>query len=510
MKKKILKLGVAIIAIIFAAIIFNLNKVNAAIQTGTTKKANVELGNKIEDNLLDLNVDQGSWDENGIITYTDLNIFLELDGFKAYNLCKDTSKLSQITQNDGNVYQTVYIEIDNDINEVTVKENNKKLKIVEKNGKKYIEYNVKVFKKEKSGYSLYNENDEIVTLQYKKDSENIFEQETDFATIVTKNYYDAYLEAVDSNGKYIGSEIDTNYGKSNLGETCWSQIDLTRAADYTDAYYKLFLSVNTGDSINVDKLGEFKYSGIEYSNIYKKNMYIYKAKITDTSILNSSNKVSLVINVVDKTTNQGCYNYIDMCITGDKRQTYSVKKDNVGISVNASTGANSSLKVDDISKDNETYLEMTSGILNFKDYIQIACYNLSIENGKYEGNLTLTFDVGTENEGKTVYIWHRKADKTIEDFKRKVENGKVTITVTELSPFLLAYSKNDTIEENNKEDNIQKENNQENNNKVNEEKNTQSGEKDNTPKTGTKCINTIFIIIPLIIALAIIIKKRRA
>ena len=276
MKKKILKLGVAIIAIIFATIIFNLNKVNAAIQTGTTKKSNVELGNKIEDNLLDLNVDQGYWEENGIITYTDLNIYLELDGFKAYNLCKDTSKLSQITQNDGNVYQTVYIEIDNDINEVTVKENNKKLKIVERNGKKYIEYNVKVFKKEKSGYSLYNENDEIVTLQYKKDSENIFEQKTDFVTIVTKNYYDAYLEAVDSNEKYIGSEINTNYGKTNVGETCWSQIDLTRAADYTDAYYKLFLSVNTGDSMNVDKLGEFKYSGIEYSNIYKKNMYIYK------------------------------------------------------------------------------------------------------------------------------------------------------------------------------------------------------------------------------------------
>ena len=90
-----------------------------------------------------------------------------------------------------------------------------------------------------------------------------------------------------------------------------------------------------------------------------------------------------------------------------------------------------------------------------------------------------------------------------------MENGKVTITVTELSPFLLAYSKNDTIEENNKEDNIQKENNQENN-KVNEEKNTQSGEKDNTPKTGTKCINKYFIIIPLIIVLAIIIKKKRA
>ena len=68
MKKKILKLGVAIIAIIFATIIFNLNKVNAAIQTGTTKKSNVELGNKIEDNLLDLNVDQWYWEENGIIT----------------------------------------------------------------------------------------------------------------------------------------------------------------------------------------------------------------------------------------------------------------------------------------------------------------------------------------------------------------------------------------------------------------------------------------------------------
>ena len=96
--------------------------------------------------------------------------------------------------------------------------------------------------------------------------------------------------------------------------------------------------------------------------------------------------------------------------------------------------------------------------------------------GSYELKLTgatslakpidVTFDVGTEYNGQMAYILHKKANGSYERFEKRIQNGKVTITVSELSPFIIAVKE-----------------------KVQEEKPstkpTNKEEKDETPPTGT-------------------------
>ena len=55
----------------------------------------------------------------------------------------------------------------------------------------------------------------------------------------------------------------------------------------------------------------------------------------------------------------------------------------------------------------------------------------------FKAPLTLTFQVGQQYNGRSVYILHRLQSGSVEQFTVTVANGEASITVTELSPFLL-------------------------------------------------------------------------
>ena len=65
-------------------------------------------------------------------------------------------------------------------------------------------------------------------------------------------------------------------------------------------------------------------------------------------------------------------------------------------------------------------------------------YELKLASGNISNGLTITFSLGTENNGKQALILHKKANGSYEEFTETVENGKVNIKVTELSPFMVA------------------------------------------------------------------------
>lgn len=65
--------------------------------------------------------------------------------------------------------------------------------------------------------------------------------------------------------------------------------------------------------------------------------------------------------------------------------------------------------------------------------------------GKYQGDLVLTFPVDSKYNGNAIYIYHQKQDKTIDEYKRVVKDGKVSITVTELSPFILGVDTQENV-----------------------------------------------------------------
>ena len=67
----------------------------------------------------------------------------------------------------------------------------------------------------------------------------------------------------------------------------------------------------------------------------------------------------------------------------------------------------------------------------------ISTYDVHIDGG-YEGHITLTFDVGNQYDGRNVAIKHLLEDGTIETYTITVKNGKVSLTLDSLSPFVLA------------------------------------------------------------------------
>lgn len=99
-----------------------------------------------------------------------------------------------------------------------------------------------------------------------------------------------------------------------------------------------------------------------------------------------------------------------------------------------------------LETDNEVYKTMAqelekNGLKNI-----IGCYELETFGTTYK-DMKVSFNIGTNYNGKELKILHKKSDNTYETFTTKVENGKATITVSEFSPFMIALS--DTTNTNN-------------------------------------------------------------
>lgn len=119
-----------------------------------------------------------------------------------------------------------------------------------------------------------------------------------------------------------------------------------------------------------------------------------------------------------------------------KKEKISKVMDNVVIDNNTDvkiTGEN-------IEKENNTYSEMSKK-LKAKGYSDVlAAFELKITSGQIKDNVTITFNLGTENNGKKAMVLHKKADGSYEEFIKVIKDGKVEITVKELSPFMIAIS----------------------------------------------------------------------
>ena len=488
MLKTKFKFVIIVLGFFVALCLFNTNTVNA-IQDNTVREWNVIVPNEIEKDLIFGSLD---WTNNS-------GVMLELDPFVLWNLSKNTTKLDSIVRSDGIVYQDVYVEIQENINEVINKKDNSKMPIKEIEGKKYVQFNLPILIKSNGQY-LPKPNFEEYNLSLKSDEQNLTEVNFRIGAMQTEGKgYGSRLEIVDENDNYIGEDT----GKTMASWTGGSQTQIFTSYDYSDAYYRLALSQNVGDSIYIDKIGTLKYTGQEVVGNMKVPYYIYKMKITDTSMFNKQQNISFLVEIIDKDTKQGAYNDIQFNILGDTRQTYTVNDEskNIGISINAATDVGVSLKADTINETDKTYIEMKNVVADNKDYFWIGAYDIKLVGGNYEGELLLTFDLGEENNGKKVYIVHRLNNGDFEDFYEVVENGKVTIKVTELSPFLLAYEEETT--EGQTQGQIEQVTTNETNNKA-----TAEGEKDDTPKTGTNStiLNNLGLI--TLVAISVIIAKR--
>lgn len=270
--------------------------------------------------------------------------------------------------------------------------------------------------------------------------------------------------------------------------------------------------VDLGNSIIIDGLGTFiKKTNLETG--FNKNGEMtryqpvgYQMKITDTSIFNNKYLgFDIEIQTDDMTKIVTGFYQVNIVKEEEKPNTItSVDKENnvnLGITGNISDGAKITTK--EIVKDSDTHLSMQSYINNHlsmerEEYKFVFMRDIKIENGTFNGKLTMTFDIGEQYNGQKCVVLHKKNNGEYEQFNSTIENGKVTIEVTELSPFaiLIAETKqeNDTSTETTKPA---------------ETTTTNKGEKDETPKTGTVDIIGYVLGVTLLTGVGIVELKKR-
>lgn len=150
-------------------------------------------------------------------------------------------------------------------------------------------------------------------------------------------------------------------------------------------------------------------------------------------------------------TNDGTF-YTVSLDNGTETATVILKKDNITkvvdhVAIDKDAGVE--LKVTNIEKNNDVYTEMINKAKD-KGYENVFnAYELTIASGELNPSekLEITFSLGEENNGKQAIILHKKADGSYEEFIETVKNGKVTIEVSELSPFMIALKNSEPVNE---------------------------------------------------------------
>ena len=119
-----------------------------------------------------------------------------------------------------------------------------------------------------------------------------------------------------------------------------------------------------------------------------------------------------------------------------------------GISVNTEKSSNVVVNAKEINESNNNYSKIVERAKN-NGYNQVyKAFEVKLINGDLKEGIDIIFDLGTENNEKQAIVIHLKADGTYEEFEETVTDGKVSIHVTELSPFLVALKTKNTEWEN--------------------------------------------------------------
>ena len=336
------------------------------------------------------------------------------------------------------------------------------------------------------------------------DSEGITPFEERMTMYVEKgSYEESYAKKYNYMYKIIGNEennetvtaiidIVDKDGKTQAGagedDTLYSMIDVPTGSNYGECYYQLYLKSYIGKSFNVNGLGTFNFDKKDNVSDYGEQ-YIYKCKIANPEFFYKAGIKEYSATYTVEETNKTYTTKFKVKVTGLEVKTYEVKADKkVAISLTGAMG-NNSLEVNTIDKENKTYVEMVSMLNVDGKNVDIYAYDINVE-GQYEGELTLTFEVGKEYNGRKATILHMKKDNTTEKFEVIVENGKVTVKVNGLSPFMVAIENTNTTE-------------------TPKEETKKEHKLDETPKTGTTFeVASILSIIALISIAGIVITNK--
>lgn len=95
-----------------------------------------------------------------------------------------------------------------------------------------------------------------------------------------------------------------------------------------------------------------------------------------------------------------------------------------------------SLTVTPISSGSSSGYDALFSMVDTQTDTIVGAYEVTLT-GEMSGALTLAFPVSSEYDGLTLTVLHQKKDGSVERLTGNVAGGKLTIVVTELSPFVI-------------------------------------------------------------------------
>lgn len=331
--------------------------------------------------------------------------------------------------------------------------------------------------------------------------------------IVVGNTYDNSIGNL-----YVGFQEGKSY--TPISNVAWTRTNCN--------IHKVVVSINVRNSdVMVNKMFTIEYSNTKNYTETNKSYIANLVKNIDNTTMDvdcspnvsdgwdSSNDV---IDMLNKKINNTTIKFVYNGGTGDfEKQVldYAVFKDDVyyqdititsniyfvteNVKVSENITVDGLIDGTSITVENKENTEMVTEISkNGYDKI-IGSYELKLTGAtRLERPIDVTFDVGKEYNGKMAYVLHKKADGSYERFEKAIQDGKVTITVSELSPFVIAVKENDqTPTTNNTET------------KTDTTPTTNKGEKDTTPKTGAIDIIGYVLIATILSSVGIVVLKKK-
>ena len=265
--------------------------------------------------------------------------------------------------------------------------------------------------------------------------------------IYYSDYVNKYGQTYQIGGQGGGDWSDKSYLDTEwyFGTEIFSTYQIPNNINLNNAYYELKIDVYQGDSINVENFGTLYYGGIvqeEWSDYYTEKQYMKTFHIYRNSLDKLKNPSKTIPFQAKTKTGYVLHGYIfSNYQKSDLRREDEVIVENQDLKLSMIYSGYTSNETGKIKlgkakakKTDILYNKLKNGYsdignIDNNNRINIDIDKLCIVSGTYKGNINITFDVGTENNGKECVVNYQGENYKNDYYKGTVIDGKVTITV---------------------------------------------------------------------------------
>lgn len=264
------------------------------------------------------------------------------------------------------------------------------------------------------------------------------------------NYVDKYGNCYIDGSGGLGSDSDKWYLSSPYLEEAESYQGIPSDKNLEDVYFELVTDVYQGENIKIENMGTLYYAGIIGKDRWENRgpFYVYKNRLSElkSSTENPEPKSVQIKSKSGYVSTQYIYwNYRLSDYAQDIKITDNLNTENKDLKINMLFKGTGDAKFGaiEIKSTDALYKKLEEGFKNLTkeetyNKLEMETFDIHVIEGNYRGNLNITFNVGTKYNGKEYIIGHLKNGLDYESFRGTVEDGKITITVDGLSPFMLS------------------------------------------------------------------------